>query len=421
MESRRDDVLIIGGGVIGLACAWYLLQAGRGVRVVEQGTVGSGSSHGNCGTITPSHAAPLAAPGMIGQALRWMLQPDAPLYIRPRLDPALAGWLLRFARRCNRRDYLQAGRAKGELLNASRRLLDTLLADTGGDCAFSSSGMLYVYREEREWARSRQVVEAMADFGIDVETWEGRELEDKEPALLPGLAGALHFPGDACLRPDQYVAGLAQAVRAAGGIIDERCRVTGFDRQGDAVHAVRTERGELRADAVVLAGGAWSAPLARQLGLRLPVQPGKGYSITYSRPELAPRRPLVLEERGVCVTAWADGFRIGSTMEFSGFDSRLNPTRLRALVRGAGEYLHQPEGPRHVEDWYGWRPMTYDDLPVIGAAPGLRNLLLATGHGMLGVSLSAVTGHLVADLLCGREPIVDPAPSSPARFQRMAA
>lgn len=421
MDSNSDDVLIIGGGVIGLACAWYLLKAGRQVRVVEQGTVGSGSSHGNCGTITPSHAAPLAAPGTIGQALRWMLQPDAPLYIRPRFDPALAAWLLRFAARCNRRDYLEAGRAKGRMLNASRLLLADLVEDARVACDFNPAGMVYVYRDARAWEHAAAVVDEARGFGIESETWASDRLAAEEPALLPGMAGGLYFPGDASLRPDQLVAGLARAVREAGGAIDERCRVTGFGRERGRLSHVQTERGRRTAREVVLASGAWSTPMARELGLRIPVQPGKGYSITYSRPSLAPRRPLVLEERSVCVTTWGDGFRLGSTMEFAGYDSRLNPTRLRALVRGASEYLREPEGPVHLEDWYGWRPMTWDDLPIIGRVHGLDNLVLATGHGMLGVSLSAVTGHLVADLLCGREPVVDPKPSRPERFRRLAA
>ncbi|TXK65970.1 NAD(P)/FAD-dependent oxidoreductase [Alkalisalibacterium limincola] len=421
MDSRADDVLIIGGGVIGLACAWYLLKAGRQVRVVEQGAVGSGSSYGNCGTITPSHAAPLAAPGTIGEALKWMLQPDAPFYIRPRFDPELAAWLLRFAARCNRRDYLEAGRAKGRLLNASRLLLADLVEDARVACDFEPSGLIHVYRDARRWEHAAAVVEEVQGFGIEAEAWSSGRLALEEPSLLPDMAGGLYFPGDASLRPDRLVVGLAQAVREAGGIIDERCRVTGFSREASAIGHVDTERGRLLAREVVLASGAWSAPMARGLGLHVPVQPGKGYSITYSRPSLAPRRPLVLEERRVCVTAWSDGFRLGSTMEFSGYDSRLNPTRLRALVRGAGEYLREPEGPVHVEDWYGWRPMTWDDLPIIGRVAGLDNMTLATGHGMLGVSLSAVTGHLVADLLCGREPVVDPRPSNPGRFRGLAA
>jgi D-amino-acid dehydrogenase len=167
---------------------------------------------------------------------------------------------------------------------------------------------------------------------------------------------------------------------------------------------------------VVLALGAWSPAIARPLGLHLPIQPGKGYSITFARPVQPPRVALVLEERGVCVTTWESGYRLGSTMEFSGYDASLDARRLQALRRGAAEYLETPEGPALQEQWYGWRPMTYDDLPVIGRSPRLGNLMLATGHGMLGVTLSAITAQLVTDLLVGRTPSVDPAPLRPDRF-----
>lgn len=413
--NDSSDVIILGGGVIGLACAHYLLKAGRQVRVIEQGTVGCGSSHGNCGTLTPSHAPPLAAPGAIGQALRWMFSPDAPFYVRPRLDPALARWLFGFARRCNARDWLDTGVAKAQLLNTSRRLIEQLVREQALDCEFSASGTVYVYRDPRQFAEAQADLPTLARLSVRADTWDARRLAAEEPALLPGMAGALHFPGDASLRPDRYVAELARVVRAQGGTIEERCRVVGFEREGGRVGAVVTERGPRRARDVVFALGAWSPTVGRQLGLRLPIQPGKGYSITYSRPAQAPNRPLVLKERSVCVTTWASGFRLGSTMEFSGYDSRLNPVRLRALVRGAREYLHTPEGPKHIEDWYGWRPMTIDDLPFIGRAPGVDNLMLATGHGMLGVSMSAVTGHLVADLLTGHSPIINPALCAPTR------
>ena len=167
---------------------------------------------------------------------------------------------------------------------------------------------------------------------------------------------------------------------------------------------------------VVFALGAWSPQVARQLDLRIPIQPGKGYSITYTRPLHPPRIPLSLKERAVCVTAWESGYRLGSTMEFAGYDATLNRTRLDALKRGAAEYLHEPEGAQMVEEWYGWRPMTWDDLPILGRAATLRNLVLATGHGMLGITMSAITGKLVSDLICAAPAALDLAPFSPARF-----
>jgi D-amino-acid dehydrogenase len=420
MTTADADVLILGGGVIGLACAHYLLEAGRSVRVIDRGAAGSATSHGNCGTITPSHAPPLAAPGMIAKAMKWMLTPDAPLYVQPRLDPALATWLLRFAGRCNRRDWLVSARARAAILESSRHLLGELVTRHGLACEFTASGLRYVYRDTRAFDAGCADLPALRELGIDTRVLDSGALAAAEPALLTGLAGGIHFPNDAQLRPDRYAAELARLVRAAGGVIEEGIEVTGFERDGSRISAVVTSDGRRRAPQVLAALGPWSPTLLRQLDLRLPIQPGKGYSITYARPSLAPRVPVVLKERSVCVTAWDSGFRLGSTMEFSGYDATLNRRRLDALERSARDYLREPVGPAKVEEWFGWRPMTWDDLPILGRAPRHDNLWLATGHGMLGVSMSATTGHLLADLICARTPIIDPTPSSPLRFEHRA-
>ncbi|HJT97586.1 MAG TPA: FAD-dependent oxidoreductase [Rhodanobacteraceae bacterium] len=416
MATREADVLILGGGVIGLACAYYLLEAGRGVTVLEQGTPGCGSSHGNCGTLTPSHATPLAMPGVIGPALRALMQPDAPLRIAPKLDMALWRWLFGFARRCNWDDFRAATIAKAPLLRESRRLIEALVRKESLDCELETIGTLYVFRDAAELEHSRWLPRALGEIGLPIETLDAKRVEAMEPALKPGTAGGYFNPGDAHLRPDRYVAELARVVRAKGGAIEEGAHIGAIEREGSRIARVRTSVGDFEGREVVLALGAWSPALARQLGVDLPIQPGKGYSITYTRPALCPRIPLVLKERSVCVTAWSSGYRLGSTMEFAGYDATLNRARLDALRRGAAEYLSEPEGPSVVEEWYGWRPMTPDDLPMLGRAPGLDNLVLATGHGMLGVSMSAMTGVLVSEVVTGRPPSLDLAPYSVARF-----
>jgi D-amino-acid dehydrogenase len=413
---RNADVLILGGGVIGLACAYYLLEAGRGVTVIEQGTAGCGSSHGNCGTLTPSHATPLAMPGVIGPALRAMMQPDAPLRIAPRMDPGLWRWLFGFARRCNWADFRAATRAKAPLLIESRRLIEALIRKESLDCEFESSGTLYVFRHAAELEHSQWLPRALGEIGMVIDTLDGARVDAMEPALKPGAAGGYFNPGDAHLRPDRYVDALAGLVRAKGGAIEEGARIESIEREGSRIAHVRTRRGDFSGRDVVLALGAWSPMLARQLGIELPIQPGKGYSITYARPAIAPRIPLVLKERSVCVTAWSSGYRLGSTMEFAGYDTSLNRTRLDALRRGAAEYLREPEGPAVVEEWYGWRPMTPDDLPILGRAPRVDNLVLATGHGMLGVSMSAITGVLIGEIITEKSPSLDLAPYAVSRF-----
>lgn len=416
MSERDTDVLILGGGVIGLSCALYLLRAGRAVRVLERGTVGGETSHGNCGTLTPSHAPPLAAPGVLAKGLRWMLRPDAPLYIRPRADPALAAWLLRFAARCNRRDWWRTARAKGALLQRSRRLIEELVRDEALDCEFRASGLRYAYRDARAFEEDRAGLDRLRELGIDSNTMDGAQLAAAEPALREGMAGAIQFPDDAQLRPERYTAELARRVRELGGEIVEGVEVLGLQVERGRVEGVNTGAGKAVAREVVIALGPWSAPFLAPYGIRLPIQPGKGYSQTYSSPALVPNMPLVLREHSVCVTAWQGGFRLGSTMEFSGYDDTLNTTRLAALERGARDCLREPVGSERREQWFGWRPMTVDDLPLLGRAPRLDGLWLATGHGMMGMGMSAVTGEMLAALVTGRETALDPEPYRATRF-----
>ncbi|HMM25416.1 MAG TPA: FAD-dependent oxidoreductase [Pseudoxanthomonas mexicana] len=415
MNPPHDDVLIIGGGAIGLATALALLDAGRGVRILEAGAVGGGASHGNCGTITPSHAPPLAAPGVVAQALRWMFTPDAPLYLKPRVDPALWHWLLRFAARCNPRDWRQSTQARASLLNDARARLADWVSRYGLQCEFEEEGLDYVFRDPRKFQQYVDESVVLKTFGIATQVFGGTDYEREEPAMLPGVAGAIRFPGDARLRPDRYVAELARVVRERGGVIEEQCRV---DRLEPTSYGVRlaTSQGERKGGDAVIALGAWTPAFARRLGIRAPIQPGKGYSITYSRPARVPRHPMVLKDRSVCVTVWGSGFRLGSTMEFSGHDDTLNATRLAALERGAREFLREPVGAEVHERWCGWRPMTWDDLPLLGRAPGQRKVWIAAGHGMLGISMSTATGQLMADLMTGRPPAFDPSPYRPERF-----
>lgn len=416
MTPRASDVLVLGGGVIGLCCALELLKAGRSVTVLEQNTAGSGASHGNCGTLTPS-LLPLPAPGVLTQALKWMSQPDSPLLIRPTLDTARLRWLLHFARRCNSADFDRALRIKIPLLLAARARAEALIREERLDCEFEASTHLAVYRTQSALDKARAVFARCAELGLAATVLDGAQSRALEPALNDAVIGSLHTPADAQLRPDRYVQALAQAVRARSGQIVEHCAISGFKTGNDRITQVCTVQGDFAAPDLVWALGAWTPLLAQPLGLKLPIQPGKGYSITYERPALAPRIPLVLKERGVCVTAWPSGYRLGSTLEFSGHDTSLNRVRLNALVRGAREYLRDPVGPRVQEEWYGWRPMTPDDLPVIGTAPQWRNLWIATGHGMLGVTLSALTGLLIAELVQGRATSHDVAALRPGRFR----
>ncbi len=416
MDSTHSDVLVLGGGVIGLSCALLLRREGVDVRVLERGTAGCGASHGNCGTLTPSHAIPLTVPGTPWRALRWMLHRDAPLYVSPKPDWSRWRWLVGFTRRCNLALARRVAVARSAILQRSWTLLPRLLTEEGIECEYTPSGNLFVYRDAHALADDRAEVAWLHELGIAAQELSGGEVERMEPALLPGVVGGILHADDAQLRPDRLVDGLARRVRERGGAIETGVTVEGFRHGHDRIRAVRTSRGEFSGERVIMALGAWTPRVAAMLDLHVPIQPGKGYSITTSRPDPCPHHSLVLREPSVCVTAWGSGFRLGSTMEFSGYDARLNRTRLDALRRGARDYLRVPLGDRLREEWWGWRPMCVDELPLIGSVRRFNNLLLATGHGMLGMSMSAATAELVASLVTGKTPVLDPHPYAPVRF-----
>lgn len=393
------DIVIVGCGVIGLSCAYFLQQRGHRVLLVDRAGVGSGASHGNCGMISPSHAAPLAMPGVIGQALRWMWQPDAPLYIKPTLNPRRLGWLLRFARRCNWKDYWNSARAKHLLLSRSRVLFDQLIRTERLECEFAAVGHLCVYKDHKAFAEAQQSLQTWSELGIAAQKLDGDQARALEPALNDAVVGALFNPEDAHLRPDRYVAELARVLRARGAQFRLDEDVRGFRCVDGRVETVLTARGSIPARRVLLAGGAWSAALALQLGMQLRIEPAKGYSITMSRPALTPGRSIVFRERGVAVTPWPSGYRLGSTYEFSGFDDSHNPVRFNALRRAAGEYLREPLGEFVEEEWVGFRPMTPDGLPYLQRAPELDNAWVAAGHGTLGMSMSPASGERMAELI----------------------
>lgn len=415
-SSNTSDILILGAGIIGLSSALQLLEAGYHVRLLDRGRAGAATSAGNCGTITPSHAPPLNAPGTVGQALRWLGRADAPLYIKPTLNPARLNWFWHFARRCRNAVQDSTTQARSQILQSSRDLLEALVRDHKLDCEFTPQGTLYVWRDPEEFEHAQALADTLNPLGLTAQLIDAATLMQMEPALKPGAVGGLHHQRDAQLRPERYAAELARRVREMGGEIHEETNILGVSSERGKISGVETSRGRFQAREYLLALGAWSPLLGRQLGLKIPIQPGKGYSITFNRPGVCPRLPLVLKERSVCVTAWESGFRLGSTMEFSGYDESLNRQRLDALIRASREYLQEAHGPHEEQQWYGWRPMTWDELPIIGRSPQYANLSLATGHGMLGVTMSAATGLLIRNLIHGEAPHIDPHPYRPERF-----
>ncbi len=417
MTTDAQDVIVVGGGVIGAACAYYLSQAGWQVTILERGEFGRGCSHGNCGFICPSHVLPLAEPGAIGKALRAMLSKNSPFSIRPRWDPRLWIWLLKFARRANRPDMLAAGEGCQALLNSSLELYKSLLAAESMDCEWQQQGLLLAFQHPDTMQAYAETATLLHEhFHLPSERYDGRQVCQLEPALREGLAGGWHFRADAHLRPDKLMSEWRRVLLARGVQIREQSDIVDFVREGDRARAVVTPQGELQAAAFVVATGAMTPRLEQTLGCRVPIQPGKGYSITMPRPARCPQIPLLFPETHVGVTPMKSTYRLGSTMEFAGYDMSLPQQRLDLLRRGAKPFLDDPGGEPIIERWYGWRPMTYDGLPIIDRVPALSNVLIAAGHNMLGMSMAPATGKLVAELLGDQALHIDPTPYSLRRL-----
>ncbi|QEH35137.1 D-amino acid dehydrogenase small subunit [Aquisphaera giovannonii] len=415
--SDEDRVVIVGGGVVGAFSAYYLAKAGHAVTVVDAGPFGGACSRGNCGYICPSHVLPLAGPGAIGTTLRTMMRKGSPIRIGLGTVLSHPGWFLRFARNCNEAAMMAAAGPILALTKSSRALYDEVIAAEDLDCEWDRNGLLFVFRTRAAMDHYAEVDHLLRErFDTPARRLDGDALAAFEPALKPGLPGGWLYEGDAQLRPDRLMAELKRVLEGLGVSILENRKVTGFLRQAGRAAGVRTDGGEIPAGRVVVATGAWTPGLARELGCKVPIQPGKGYSVTYPRPEGSPGVPMIFEEDRVAVSPFHSGFRIGSMMELVGPDASLDPRRLGVLTETANRYLKPQTTGAPEDSWWGWRPMTPDGLPLIGAPPATPNVLVAAGHNMLGMTMGPATGKLVAELVGGEAPHIDPAPYAVGRF-----
>ena len=417
MKEAELPVVVAGGGVIGAACAHYLAEAGRKVVILEKGAFGAACSAHNCGYVCPSHVLPLTEPGAVASTLRGMLKPNSPFSVKLRFDLRLAYWFLRFTLRCNESDMLAGARAIQPLLLSSMKLYRGLMAEGELPCEWKEKGLLYVYRSKEKFAAFARTNDLLSEgFGESATRLSGEDLSAFEPALKPGLAGAWWYEEDAHLRADRLMDSWKDNLLGRGVEVRENCAWTGIRDNGDDAVTVESESGPLEASRLVVAAGAWTPLLRDLLGWRAPIQPGKGYSLTMQRPEVCPETPMIFPETRVAVTPFESGYRLGSTMEFAGYDESLAPKRLALLKQGVKDYLREPYREPAETTWYGWRPMTWDSVPIIGPCPGRPNVILATGHNMLGLSMAPATGKLVAEIIEGAAPHLEPGPYSPSRF-----
>ena len=417
--NARSDVLVVGGGPVGACAAQALAADGASVTLIEKEAEicpPVSGAHANCGLLVPSYVTPLAAPGALGQGLRWMLDSTSPFYIAPRPSGALLRWLWLYRAAATSARARAAATVLRALHTASADLHDELARDGGERWLYRRDGVVQAYEERATMEEAEKDAETQRVMGVRADVLSPADVRASFPGLRGELAGALFFPDDGHMDPALFTRAVADKAAAAGAEVRRGVEAIALEPAGAGAVKVVTTRGDFIADQVVLAAGAWTPALTKGLGLALPIEPAKGYSVDVARPADFPELPLYLGDAHCILTPLGDALRLGSTLELSGWDMTIRRARVAGLRRAAQRVMGIPDDAPVRQIWRGPRPVTPDGLPVVGRVPRRERVILATGHCMLGLSLAPVTGKLVAELAGGRPPSVDLDPLSPDRF-----
>lgn len=413
-----SNVGIIGGGIIGLTSAYYLTQAGYKVTVIEKGNLQEGCSFGNAGMIVPSHFIPLAAPGMISKGIRWMFNSKSPFYVRPSLNPDLLKWGYLFYRNSSQANVDNAIPALKELSYYSKSLYQQMAKKLPFDFGYHERGLLMLYKTEEIESEERETAEIANHYGVEARVLTAEQVQDMEPDVRVDVRGGVYFPGDAHLTPQHFINGLIHYLKEAGVEFKTDCEVFDFRIENNKIQELTTNLGNYSFDEVILAAGSWSGTVAKRLQLSLPMQAGKGYSFTLNNIQKNVRIPSIFLEAKVAVTPMENNLRFGGTMEITGVNHKISMNRVRGIVESIPKYYPEMkvDVPGKEKVWHGLRPCSPDGLPYVGRSKQLQNLIVATGHSMLGISLGPGTGRVVADLMDGKKPDVGLSAFDPERF-----
>ena len=418
--GSQKKVAIIGGGVVGLCSAYYLHAAGHLVTVLERSAKNDkkGCSFGNAGYVCPSHFVPLAAPGMINKGLMWMLDPESPFYVRPRLNKDLLKWLFEF-KKATRLDRVEnAMPVLKDLGVLSRELFGEL--EMALDFSLEKKGLIMMCQDQKTLDKEAVLADRAKELGLEAKVLSNEDISKLQPRVLFSGAGGVMYPSDAHLVPAQLMKALREGLDDKGIVFVNETEATGFEVNGDKLTAILTTNGKHVADDFVLTAGSWSPLLANELGINLPIQVGKGYSLTVQGMGKLMDVPGILVEGKVAVTPMENDLRFAGTMEIVGYENRINPKRISGMLKSIVKAYPEIDIDRIkcTPPWFGFRPCSPDGLPYIGRFNRYRNLIAASGHAMLGVSLSAATGKLVGEIVSGLAPSIALDLFSPDRYNR---
>lgn len=411
-------VTIIGGGVVGLCCAYYLNKEGYEVTVIDRNDITDGCSFGNMGYISPSHFIPLASPGIVSQGLKWMLSSSSPFYIKPRLNWELIQWGLTFWKNSNAQKVKDNIPHLNNLLQLSRELMNDLKKEFNDSFSMIEKGCWTLYKNEKTADHEKHLTEQAMSLGLKTQTYSASQVQELEPDVEVDAAGGVLWLDDCHLDSAKLMRTLHHFLQTAGVKFFLNAEVKGFERTNGKINSVITDKEKINTDEIILANGSWMPVVARMAGIRLLMQPGKGYSMVYENMDKNLRRPAILIEARTAMTPIDRSLRIGGTMELSGHSDNILPKRVTAIYDSVKKYFPSLNisRPEPGKAWYGYRPVTPDGLPYIGKIKKFSNLTFAGGHAMLGVSAAAATGKLVNDILGNRSTSIDIFAFDPERF-----
>lgn len=411
------NILIVGGGIVGLCSAYFLQKEGHKVTVVDRSDITSGASFVNAGYITPSHIIPLASPGMISKGIKWMFNPSSPFYMQPRWDTAFFKWSWYFHKSSTKEKVAMAIPMIKEINLISRELFTSIKSSGDlGDFQLERKGLLMLYKSEKEGEHEMQVAEKASSLGLEVSLLNKKELDNLQPNVAMDVKGAVYYECDGHTTPTEFMQKMLDHLQRSGASIKTNEEVIDLATMNGRITKVSTNKGDYFPEEVVMAAGSWSNDLSKKMNIKLPLQAGKGYRINVPRPT-GITIPAILLEAKVAVTPMVDYTRFAGTMEFSGINDIIRKQRVEAIANAASEFYPEIKisEAEKADAKSGLRPVSPDGLPYIGKSKTIRNLTIATGHAMMGWSLGPVTGKLVSEIISDQKPSMNINGFSPDR------